>query len=125
MPMKNELLEQFLAGQPQYGAEELQEQLSRFYDNSKIDVSDLKEVLALLGSDHNDKSYIMKIYDITGNFERQAYLLDKARHEGKWSFEHIVVFNILAHCARIEPILTFEKLSYFSKLLEYLAGRKK
>ena len=95
MPMKNELLEQFLAGQPQYNVAELQEQLSRFYDNEKIDVSDLKEVLDFLASDHNDKSYIMKIYDITGNFERQAYLLDKERHEGKWSFEHIVVFNIL------------------------------
>ena len=47
MPMKNELLEQFLAGQPQYGVKELQEQLSRFSDNKKIDVSDLKEVLAL------------------------------------------------------------------------------
>lgn len=122
--MKNELLEQFLAGQPQYSVAELQEQLSRFYDNPKIDVSELKEVLALLASDHNDKSYIMNIYDITGNFERQAYLLDKARHEGKWSFEHIVVFNILAHCARIEPRLIVEKLSYFRKMLGYLIGRK-
>lgn len=124
MPMKNELLEQFLAGQPQYNVAELQEQLSRFYDNEKIDVSDLKEVLDFLASDHNDKSYIMKIYDITGNFERQAYLLDKARHEGKWSFEHIVVFNILAHCARIEPRLIVEKLSYFRKMLGYLIGKK-
>lgn len=122
--MKNELLEQFLAGQPQYSAEELQEQLSRFYDSKEIDVSELKEVLVLLASDHNDKGYIMKIYDITGNFERQAYLLDKARHEGKWSFEHIVVFNILAHCARIEPRLIVEKLSYFCKMLGYLIGRK-
>lgn len=122
--MKNELLEQFLAGQPQYSVAELQEQLSRFYDNPKIDVSDLKEVLKLLASDHNDKSYIINIYDITGNFERQAYLLDKARHEGKWSFEHIVVFNILAHCARIEPRLIVEKLSYFRKMLGYLIGRK-
>lgn len=124
MPMKNELLEQFLAGQPQYNVAELQEQLSRFYDNEKIDVSDLKEVLDFLASDHNDKSYIMKIYDITGNFERQAYLLDKERHEGKWSFEHIVVFNILAHCARIEPRLIVEKLSYFRKMLGYLIGKK-
>ena len=122
--MKNELLEQFLAGQPQYNVAELQEQLSRFYDNEKIDVSDLKEVLDFLASDHNDKSYIMKIYDITGNFERQAYLLDKERHEGKWSFEHIVVFNILAHCARIEPRLIVEKLSYFRKMLGYLIGKK-
>ena len=122
--MKNELLEQFLIGQPQYSAAELQEQLSRFYGNSKIDVSDLKEVLALLASDHNDKSYIMNIYDITGNFERQAYLLDKAHQDGKWSFEHIVVFNIMAHCARIEPRLIIEKLSYFRKMLEYLIGRK-
>ncbi len=124
MPMKNELLEQFLAGQPQYNVAELQEQLSRFYDSKKIDVSDLKEVLNFLASDHNDKSYIMKIYDITGNFERQAYLLDKERHEGRWSFEHIVVFNILAHCARIEPRLIVEKLSYFRKMLEYLIGKK-
>ena len=124
MPMKNELLEQFLAGQPQYNVAELQEQLSRFYDSKKIDVSDLKEVLNFLASDHNDKSYIIRIYDITGNFERQAYLLDKARHEGKWSFEHIVVFNILAHCARIEPRLIVEKLSYFRKMLEYLIGKK-
>ena len=122
--MKNELLEQFLAGQPQYNVAELQEQLSRFYDSKKIDVSDLKEVLNFLASDHNDKSYIMKIYDITGNFERQAYLLDKERHEGRWSFEHIVVFNILAHCARIEPRLIVEKLSYFRKMLEYLIGKK-
>ncbi len=124
MPMKNELLEQFLAGQPQYNVAELQEQLSRFYDNKKIDVSDLKEVLDFLASDHNDRSYIMKIYDITGNFERQAYLLDKERHEGRWSFEHIVIFNILAHCARIEPRLIVEKLSYFRKMLEYLIGKK-
>ena len=122
--MKKELLEQFLAGQPQYNVAELQEQLSRFYDSKKIDVSDLKEVLNFLASDHNDKSYIMKIYDITGNFERQAYLLDKERHEGRWSFEHIVVFNILAHCARIEPRLIVEKLSYFRKMLEYLIGKK-
>ena len=124
MPMKNELLEQFLAGQPQYNVAELQEQLSRFYDNKKIDVSDLKEVLNFLASDHNDRSYIMKIYDITGNFERQAYLLDKERHEGRWSFEHIVIFNILAHCARIEPRLIVEKLSYFRKMLGYLIGKK-
>lgn len=122
--MKNELLEQFLAGQPQYNVAELQEQLSRFYDNKKIDVSDLKEVLNFLASDHNDRSYIMKIYDITGNFERQAYLLDKERHEGRWSFEHIVIFNILAHCARIEPRLIVEKLSYFRKMLGYLIGKK-
>ena len=122
--MKNELLEQFLAGQPQYNVAELQEQLSRFYDNKKIDVSDLKEVLDFLASDHNDRSYIMKIYDRTGNFERQAYLLDKARHEGRWSFEHIVIFNILAHCARIEPRLIVEKLSYFRKMLGYLIGKK-
>lgn len=124
MPMKNELLEQFLAGQPQYNVAELQKQLNRFYHNKKIEVSNLKKVLNLLASDHNDKRYIMKVYDITGNFERQAYLLDKERHEGRWSFEHIVVFNILAHCARIEPRLVIEKVSYFNKILEYLIGGK-
>ena len=37
--MKNELLEQFLAGQPQYNVAELQKQLNRFYHNKKIEVS--------------------------------------------------------------------------------------
>lgn len=122
--MKNELLEKFLSGQPQYSVKELQEQLSRLDNNKEIDASNLKEVLAILASDRYDRRYFFKIYEITGNFERQAFLLEKARKKGEWENAHGTIFNILAHCARIEPKLIIEKPSFFFNLLENRMNNK-
>ena len=122
--MKNELLEQFLAGQPQYSVAELQEQLNRLRGNKGIDISDIKKVLSLLASNRYDKRYFFNVYEVTGNFERQAYLLEKSRKEGVWKNAHGTIFNILAHCARIEPRLIIEKPSFFFNLLNHMVNNK-
>ena len=119
---KKQLVLQFLENQKEYSVQELQQQLSR-YSKKQVPTSDLKEVLDVLAGDRNDRGYLFRIYDLAGSFERQAYLLDKELKQGQWTFDHIVVFSILVHCARIEPRLITEENSIFCSLLEYLTGR--
>ena len=118
----NQLVLQFLENQKEYSVQELQQQLTRF-NKKKIPTADLSDVLDLLAGNRNDRGYLFRIYDLAGSFELQAYLLDKELKEGRWTFDHIVVFSILVHCARIEPRLITEKNSIFCSLLEYLTGR--
>lgn len=81
----NPLLLQFLQNQTEYSVQELQQQLSRF-SKKQIETSDLKDVLDLLSGDHNASGYLLKVHDLSGSFERQAYLLNKARKRGLLEF---------------------------------------
>ncbi len=118
----NQLVLQFLENQKKYSVQELRQQLTRF-DKKQIPAADLSDVLDLLAGNRNDRGYILKVHDLSGSFERQAYFIDKARKEGGWTLDLIVFFSILVHCARIEPRLAMEQDSIFYSLLKNLVTR--
>ena len=92
--------------------EKISQRLTGIIKSEQVDVEGLKDVVKVISSDKKTPHYMFNVYDASGRFEYQAYVLRKDLKEGKWTRWHELVLELMMQCVVLEPFVLKKGLMF-------------